>query len=308
MNLISISGKLGSGKDTVREAIEWLTSDHSDRPDLDNTKLALEHTGKNIPLGGRATWETKRFADKVKDIVCLLIGCTRRQLEDRDFKETPLGEEWKVWFIKHSTALNPIDKRTQRVSKYYADAESTKAEWFNRGEITKPFEIDSEVITPRLMLQLIGTDCGRDIIHPNIWVNSLFSEYKGPKLSQYNPSKWIIPDMRFPNEVEAVKEKGGLIIRVERNDWKPKAGETINIKVFSNYSIVTYTHTDEEGKHHGVGSDGYKYKSSIIKKYGEHPSETALDDTVFENVIVNNGSIEDLVYKVKELLIKKNII
>ena len=31
--------------------------------------------------------EIKKFADKLKDIVCLLIGCTREQLEDQEFKK-----------------------------------------------------------------------------------------------------------------------------------------------------------------------------------------------------------------------------
>lgn len=35
-------------------------------------------------------WEVVSFADKLKDITCILSGCTREQLEDYDFKETQL--------------------------------------------------------------------------------------------------------------------------------------------------------------------------------------------------------------------------
>ena len=31
---------------------------------------------------------------------------------------------------------------------------------------------------------------------------------------------WIIPDVRFPNEVEAIKERGGIVIRVNRSTTK----------------------------------------------------------------------------------------
>ena len=37
-------------------------------------------------------------------------------------------------------------------------------------------------LTPRKLLQLLGTDCGRDIIHPNIWVNALFADYVSVKV------------------------------------------------------------------------------------------------------------------------------
>ncbi len=94
-------------------------------------------------------WQIKKFADKLKDIVCMLIGCTRAQLEDRGFKETPLGEEWDELYY-------PIDQ------------------W---GVPIKDKAIRK--MTPRLLLQLLGTECGRKIIHPNIWCNALFSNYIG---------------------------------------------------------------------------------------------------------------------------------
>ena len=80
------------------------------------------------------------------------------------------------------------------------------------------------ILTPRLLLQLLGTECGRNIIHPNIWVNSLISEYKSinnrgqkPKDDIFTFPNWIITDMRFPNELEAIKNRGGISIRVFRN-------------------------------------------------------------------------------------------
>ena len=63
-NLISISGKIGSGKDTVAGIIQKITGNQ---------------------------FEIVRFADKVKDIVCLLLNCTREQLEAREFKEKALS-------------------------------------------------------------------------------------------------------------------------------------------------------------------------------------------------------------------------
>lgn len=66
-------------------------------------------------------------------------------------------------------------------------------------------------MTYREFLQKIGTDAMRKGLHENTWINSLFAEY-----TMGNPN-WIITDTRFPNELNAVKEHGGLTIKVIRN-------------------------------------------------------------------------------------------
>ena len=44
----------------------------------------------------KTSWIQKSYAEKLKQIVCLLTGCDREQLEDNDFKESLLPESWKV--------------------------------------------------------------------------------------------------------------------------------------------------------------------------------------------------------------------
>jgi hypothetical protein len=43
-------------------------------------------------------------------------------------------------------------------------------------------------------------------------------------------------------------------------------------------------------------------------KQDNHPSETALDDAEFDYTVINDGSIEDLVVKIRRILIKERII
>ena len=150
--LIGISGKKNSGKDTVAELVK---------------KHAL-----------KSEWEIKRFADPLKDMVCLLLGCTREQLEDREYKEALLGEPWDYWFEQN---VGPFGNTT-----FYGS------------------------LTPREIMQKMGTEVGRSI-HENAWVNALFNKYT----NQW----WIIPDTRFPNEAEAIKNRGGKLIRVNRNQF-----------------------------------------------------------------------------------------
>lgn len=293
--IIGISGKIGSGKDTVGKIIQFLTViNKSDRVHCDIWKFHFDKNNNAITsILNESNWEIKKFADTLKDIVCLLIGCTREQLEDHEFKNTELGEEWT----------------------YYAYADGHN-DHYRKGEWTKSmhtipcskerYEEELRVnwqtaykrpLTPRLLLQLLGTECGRNIIHPNIWVNALMSKYKfegckpnkescetsnGNCNSSKCYSNWIITDVRFPNELQAVKERQGINIRIER----PTSYETYGL------DIVDLS------------------KNEIVHSYRkeEHPSETALDNAEFDYTINNNGTIEDLIEQVKEVLIKENII
>ena len=86
MGIIGISGKINSGKDTVGKIIQILTQS----PHFSDETVVSFLDRKLI----EPRFVNKKFADTLKDIVCLLIGCTREQLEDREFKEKELGEEW----------------------------------------------------------------------------------------------------------------------------------------------------------------------------------------------------------------------
>lgn len=75
--------------------------------------------------------------------------------------------------------------------------------------------------TVRDFLQILGTDAIRNGLHSNAWVNALMADYRPKKLSEYNPSRWIVTDVRFPNEAEAIKDRGGVIIRIDRPGVEP---------------------------------------------------------------------------------------
>jgi len=72
-------------------------------------------------------------------------------------------------------------------------------------------------ITPRTILQKVGTDWFRSI-YPKVWTDRLFKLIMG-KL------KVVITDVRFLNEVVAVKEHGGFVIRLIREDYQALQGK-----------------------------------------------------------------------------------
>ena len=111
------------------------------------------------------------FADAVKDATAAIFGWPRSLLEG----DTAESREWR----------------------------EQKDEWWS--------EKTGKHITPRNMLQLMGTEIGRDMIHPDVWI------YAMERRMQLYPNV-VIADVRFPNEMRFIQEKGGFIVRVKRGD------------------------------------------------------------------------------------------
>ena len=61
------------------------------------------------------------------------------------------------------------------------------------------------------MLQEYGTDCMRKGFYDGIWVSPTKQH-----ILQNSNKNFIIPDVRFPNEIKMIKEIGGKVWRVQR--------------------------------------------------------------------------------------------
>lgn len=59
----------------------------------------------------------------------------------------------------------------------------------------------------RRLLQRLGTEAGREIFGKNIWVDTVLNNSEG---------NIVITDVRFPNEADAIRERGGIVIRIFR--------------------------------------------------------------------------------------------
>lgn len=104
----------------------------------------------------------------------------------------------------------------------------------------------------RHLLQYVGTNVIRKQ-SPDFWVGFVSD------VLELFPDEWdfvLIPDCRFPNEIEHLKKKGFDV---------------------SHIRIV------REG-----------YESGLSKEAQEHPSETALDDYPADLTVYNNGTVQDL--------------
>ncbi len=63
--------------------------------------------------------------------------------------------------------------------------------------------------SPREMLQLLGTEFGRELISSDVWVRALEHRIK-------DAGKVIIDDVRFPNEAKMIHENGGVVVQIVR--------------------------------------------------------------------------------------------
>lgn len=68
-------------------------------------------------------------------------------------------------------------------------------------------------VTPRFLMQTLGTEWGRQTVNENLWT-TLFSVRVRNLLAR--GKNVICDDMRFSNEVETVKALGGTSVRVVR--------------------------------------------------------------------------------------------
>ena len=133
-------------------------------------------------------------------------------------------------------------------------------------------------LTPRYVLQVWGTEVARRSFHDDIWIASLENKLRK------TTDDVVISDCRFPNEIKAIKNAGGIVIRVKRGPepvWFELA-ETVN-----------------------RGPQDYQWRLSKnqLETYGVHASETGWIGTEFDAVIDNNADgLDNLYAQIKHLV------
>lgn len=119
--------------------------------------------------------------------------------------------------------------------------------------------------TPRLALQLMGTEVGRNVFGENIWIHSLENKIKD--VSKH----YVVTDVRFQNEIDWIRKQKGILIEIRRGKlplWYNVAGEANN---------------------------GCQHSISIMKDIEIHESEWKwINKQNVDHVVRNDGTLEDL--------------
>lgn len=145
-------------------------------------------------------------------------------------------------------------------------------EWREIPDIYWAKETGNPQFTPRLALQLLGTEAIRETFAQDFWVSTVVKRW-----IENGKQNTIITDCRFPNEINAIKKNGGMVIHVHRGeypDWYPVVSR-INRK----------THNE---------MDSIKFQNLMLNKELPHISEYAWAGQDFDLTVDNNGTLDDL--------------
>lgn len=127
-------------------------------------------------------------------------------------------------------------------------------------------------ISPRYILQKVGTEAIRDSLHPDIWV---FSTFRKIELDLHD--KFVITDVRFRNEMRFISEYGGTLIRVKRG-----------------HDLPFVTEAREFFKH------GIKPKNLDATHVSEW--DWVGEEHLINHNIINDGTLVDLEEQIKRIL------
>jgi hypothetical protein len=173
------------------------------------------------------------FAATLKDAVAAVFGWDRELLEGR----TKAAREWR-----------------EQVDPWWSE------------------RLQMPDLTPRLVLQLWGTEVCRRSFHDDIWIASLEARLRNSK------DNIVISDCRFPNEIRAIKQAGGQVVWVQRGElpsWHIMAGKANN---------------------------GDAFAAEKLKSLGIHASETAWVGTNFDYIVDNNGTVDELYKRIAAIV------
>ena len=194
--IIGISGKAGSGKDTAAKMLEVLYA---------NPNILYEDFS-NRKYKNFADIQIVHFADSLKETAQVLFRIGEWETNTQEGKKTTI--EWIGKTVRELLQGVGQGLRDAIDPNLWIKVLFRISEWETNTQEGKKTTIDWIGKTIRELLQGIGQGL-RDAIDPNLWVKILFANTE-------DWSNYIIADVRYPNEVYAIKERNGILLRIDR--------------------------------------------------------------------------------------------
>ena len=151
-------------------------------------------------------------------------------------------------------------------------------EWRERVDPWWAERLNMPTLTPRWILQYWGTEVCRAGFHDDIWIASLENKLR------HSQDDIIISDCRFPNEIRAIKNADGCVIRVMRGPEPAWYDSAVSVNRGAN------------------GNSTWALSQRKLEKHGVHASESAWVGTRFDSVLDNNATVDDLFAQINDLL------
>lgn len=184
--IIAISGTKATGKTTTGDMLRFMLS----------TPKFLHHYWiyERFPkLKLKGNWLNVSFAGSLKQMLAVLLRVPVEMFEDRDFKENVFVDFNDLTF-----------HRREDLKKYQILSDSK----FSRKVKEMSIDVRANMLSIRQLLQYWGTEIQRRYLGDQLWSLTTL------KLAETHDL--IISDMRFKVEAEMVKERGGIVIYIDR--------------------------------------------------------------------------------------------
>lgn len=224
VTIVGIKGFKGSGKDTVASMISYILHDGIMKANYDT--WLLYHKNDFIENDEIII----HFADKLKDDIAAFCNIDRKLLDRQDIKEENYYN-FKTGIVSTNIkdATYVVDKCNDAILKY------------NDLSSYLVLHNNNVSIKIRVLLQYYGTN----IIRNHFW-REAFINYTMNKAFDVRNSKGqcIIADARFENdECKAIKQCGGMIIRVDRKLNNNDNHESEQIRICEDDYVIDNTGT-----------------------------------------------------------------
>jgi hypothetical protein len=113
----------------------------------------------------------------------------------------------------------------------------------------------------RYAMQTLGTEWGRNIMGKQFWIEGWERRIAGM-------SRVAVSDVRFPDEVDAIREKNGIVIKVRRPSFRnldTHESETNMESLKCDYEIVNIDIEDTQNQVREIVDNHFKGKGNFIR-------------------------------------------
>jgi hypothetical protein len=150
-------------------------------------------------------------------------------------------------------------------------------EWREKVDTWWADRLNMPDLTPRWVLQHWGTEVCRQGFHDDIWIASL--EHRILKTRD----NIVITDVRFPNEITAIRNAGGIVVRIKRGPDPEWYQDAINVNA-------------------GPTNMSWAISKWKIEELKIHASETAWIGLPTDATINNDSTIDHLFSQLEQLI------
>lgn len=152
-------------------------------------------------------------------------------------------------------------------------------EWREQVDLWWAERLNIPKLTPRWVLQYWGTEVCRHGFHDDIWIASV--ENKMRKTTD----NIVISDVRFPNEIKAIHNADGIVIRVKRGDDPEWFDAAASVNRGPN------------------GNSSWSLSKNKLEQLNIHASETSWVGGKIDHTVYNDNTIDELFDQIKNLVV-----